>query len=32
MNDAVITLNGLEKRFPGMDKPAVAPMAQAKPR
>ena len=21
MNDAVITLNGLEKRFPGMDKP-----------
>ena len=25
MNDAVITLNGLEKRFPGMDKPAVAP-------
>ena len=23
MNDAVITLNGLEKRFPGMDKPAV---------
>ena len=26
MNDAVITLNGLEKRFPGMDKPAVAPL------
>ena len=23
MNDAVITLNGLEKRFPGMDKPIV---------
>lgn len=21
-----ITLNGLEKRFPGMDKPAVAPL------
>ncbi len=21
MNDAVITLNGLEKRFPGMDSP-----------
>ena len=27
MNDAVITLNGLEKRFPGMDKPAVAPLS-----
>ncbi len=26
MNDAVITLNGTEKRFPGMDKPAVAPL------
>ncbi|EPJ1219254.1 ATP-binding cassette domain-containing protein [Escherichia coli] len=26
MNDAVITLNGLEKRFPGMDKPAIAPL------
>ena len=26
MNDAVITLNGQEKRFPGMDKPAVAPL------
>lgn len=26
MNDAIITLNGLEKRFPGMDKPAVAPL------
>ena len=26
MNDAVITLNGLEKRFPGMDKPSVAPL------
>ena len=26
MNDAVITLNGLEKRFPGMNKPAVAPL------
>ena len=26
MNDAVITLNGLEKRFLGMDKPAVAPL------
>lgn len=22
MNDAVITLNGLEKRFPGMDRPS----------
>ncbi len=26
MNDAVITLNGPGKRFPGMDKPAVAPL------
>lgn len=26
MNDAVIQLNGLVKRFAGMDKPAVAPL------
>lgn len=26
MNDAVITLNGLVKRFAGMEKPAVAPL------
>ncbi|MTH47690.1 ATP-binding cassette domain-containing protein [Intestinirhabdus alba] len=26
MSDAVITLNGLTKRFAGMDKPAVAPL------
>ena len=31
MNDAVITLNGLEKRFPGMDKPAVAPIVPFTP-
>lgn len=26
MNDAVIQLNNLVKRFAGMDKPAVAPL------
>lgn len=26
MSEAVITLNGLAKRFAGMDKPAVAPL------
>lgn len=26
MNDAVIQLNNLVKRFPGMAKPAVAPL------
>ncbi|KSB86509.1 hypothetical protein LFZ31_15100 [Salmonella enterica subsp. enterica serovar Newport str. S09097] len=26
MSEAVITLNGLTKRFAGMDKPAVAPL------
>ncbi len=26
MNDAVIRLNNLVKRFAGMDKPAVAPL------
>ncbi len=31
MNDAVITLNGLEKRFPGMDKPVPVDGASVLP-
>jgi ABC-2 type transport system ATP-binding protein len=26
MSEAVIALNGLSRRFPGMDRPAVAPL------
>ncbi len=32
MNDAVITLNGLVQRFPGMEKPAVAAAQLYDPR
>ncbi len=26
MSEAIIALNGLSRRFPGMDRPAVAPL------